>query len=165
MRAKGDIEKFNLHDDLGGPEELRSVTVSIQHVGPGLQRKWALTWKRIFHDEQLRLIKLRKGFTKEEAPYLWPDETTTLVTPEGEEAGMKAAQEIIGDAVTAVEGWGPLQGVKDPEALMEELERLGVVQEVMSKCAEVQALTPRQFPIGAGSGDVRPRKGPTKKAG
>lgn len=161
MRSKGDIESFDL-GELSGLDELRGVSVHIQHIGPGLHRQWALRGMRIQQDEMLRLVELRRGVSKEECPELWSED---FMTVEAAQAGLEESIRVVEECVSHVSGLGPLEGVKDPKIITEELTRLGVEELVMKKAMEVQALSPPQFPSSTDPRDASGERAPSDDVG
>jgi hypothetical protein len=179
LKARGSIETFDL-GALTGEPALAGLVLGLRHEGPGIVRRWGMLQQRWRMDEAKRVRALiaseGEGMVREMyADHLAalerarldqlaalehdgqpvPDhlrEPTPLLravlTPEGQEALVALQREVVQQVATH------LGDFTEPEAIADELDRLGALGAAFARAQEVQRLTATQFPPAAGAGDA-----------
>lgn len=163
-RKKGDVEWFPL-DEVSKQEEMAGVEVGLKHIGPGVHRRWLTKMAAIHQQDKLRMVKQRAGMTREQAPELFPPEPEggdiVVATAEGYEELLDYGKEILFQIIVGIKGWEDLPDHTEcktdekKHAVIEELDRIGMIDHLMRPAREMQALKRQQFLVSEGDGGVR----------
>lgn len=162
MKKKGDIEWIRLSDRIPPDAEIRvmvpvaGIEVGIRHVGPADAKRMGRELQAFKLRELRRVLVAREGLTEEMAPQLWnvdPKAAVVVATPEGLEEVDGVLAKVLLPVVAQARG---LDCEPTPEAIVEELTRLGLLAFLVVPALGVQAVSAAQFPAAAGAGVAQP---------
>jgi hypothetical protein len=179
LKARGSIETFDL-GAITGVEALLGIVLGLRHEGPGIVRRWGMLQQRWRMDEAKRVRALIASEGEAMVREMYADHLAALeqarleqlaalehdgqpipehlreptpllravLTPEGQE-GLVALQREVVKQVAA-----NLGSITEPEAIADELDRLGALGAAFARAQEVQRLSAAQFPPAQGAGDA-----------
>ena len=178
-KAKGAVEVYDLGTITGEPA-LVGLELGLRHEGPGIVRRWGMLQQRWRMDEAKRVRALIADEGEAMVREMYADHLAALerarldqvvelehhgrpvpehlreptpllravLTPEGQEALVQLQREVVRQVAAH------LGDLTDPEAIADELDRLGALGAAFARAQEVQRLTATQFPPAAGAGDA-----------
>lgn len=118
----------------GLAKRLEGVKLGVKNLGRREVQKYSLMYAKLKADETKELVKLRKGVTREQAPEYWAN-GNEMVTPDGKEASMNLARQIVVEFVDGIQGVElkddePLkESGENPERIADLLEYMGLSEE------------------------------------
>lgn len=177
LKARGSIERWDL-GALTGVADLAGVTVALRHEGPGVVRRWAMRQQAWRLEEARRVRMLVESMGEDLVREVYADtiaaveEATgspvplyrAVQTPEGQETFIAIQRDVVSEVAVEL-AFGPDVRIIEPQAIAEELERLGALAAVWLKAQEVQRLSAAQFPGAESAGDHGPGAGAAAGAG
>lgn len=179
LKARGSIETFDLGAITGEPA-LSGLVLGLKHEGPGIVRRWGMLQQRWRMDEAKRVRALIASEGEAMVREMYADHLAALerarvdqlavlehdgqpvpdhlreptpllraiLTPEGQEALVTLQRQVVTQVAAS------LGDLTEPEVIVDELDRLGVLGVAFARAQEVQRLTAAQFPAAAGAGDA-----------
>ena len=141
-RKKGDVEWIDMAKVCPG-HGFEGIQVGIEHVGPGVARRWSFRLEALRRAELARIIELRKQFSKEDFPDLYAtsaDGSPTTASVEGMEALSDLCVDILRECLAGVRGAPEVEGVSDRQALADYVRYLAVAESLLAPAIAIQSL-------------------------
>ena len=150
LRRKGDREWHRL------PGSLSEIEVAIEHVGPGRAKEWTFRLQALQLTDLRRVVDLRAGLTKEDAPQLWERNDSgqlTYTTPDGRRDQLELISDILRECCAGIRGHPDGEACKTAEERAQFLSDIAADDYLIGPVLEQQALM-APLPLVAGPGDV-----------